>query len=182
MLAAVFVPSLLEPRRTVLLHAQPLSRGYHALGIWSATCALAFASCALFFSLAFCSLRWLGIPVPWTLLLAPLPWLLAFASLHALQLLVVFPLRSALLAALAGLGLVLSTSLLGSRDLIESSLPKHHVWGILHALLPRTVSLMEQAARLGKGERVLLLPLLPTLGLLVAYLLLVRVLANRSER
>ena len=182
LLAAVFVPSLLEPRRTVLLHAQPISRGDHALGIWGATCALAFACCALFFSLAFCSLRWLGLPVPWTLLFAPLPWLLAFAALHALQLLIAFPLRSALLSALAGLGLMLSTSLLGSRDLIESSHSKHHVWGILYALLPRTVSLMEQAARLGKGERVLLLPFLPTLGLLVAYLLLVRVLAGRSER
>jgi ABC-2 type transport system ATP-binding protein len=180
-LSAVFAPSLLEPRRTILLYSQPITRGDYALGVWAATCGLALATSVFFFGLAFAGLRWLEIQAPWQILLAPLPWVLAFGAVLALQLIAVYLVRNGFFCGAVGLGLLFATAVLGAETGLDSLRSRHKIWGLFYALLPRSMDLMEASARLGQGLRPLALTVLPTLGLLCAFLLILRTLALRSE-
>jgi ABC-2 type transport system ATP-binding protein len=180
-LSAVFAPSLLEPRRTILLYSQPITRGDYALGVWVATCGLALATSAFFFGLAFAGLRWLEIQAPWQLLLAPLSWVLAFGAVLALQLIAAYLVRNGFFCGAIGLGLLFATAMLGAETGLESLRSRHKLWGLFYALLPRSMDLMEATARLGQGLRPLALTVLPTVGLLGAFLLILRTMALRSE-
>ncbi|HEY6911263.1 MAG TPA: ATP-binding cassette domain-containing protein [Myxococcales bacterium] len=173
--AALFAPPLLEPRRTVLLHAQPVSRGDVAAGIFSAVLLLVLAQHALLVALFFGGLRWLHIEVSPRLLLMTAPLLFAFAALYAVSLAVTYAVRSGLAAAAAGfLVFVLAAMASGGSPRWLAALSP--------ALLPRIGALSQQAMRLGAGERALIAPFVLT-GMWAAALFLVALFAaRRSEK
>lgn len=97
------------------------------------------------------------------------------------MLMVTLPLRSALLSATVGAGLVVATAVLGFGDAGKLG-GAASGWGFLYALLPRTVDLAQQAGKLGEGGRMTLAGFLPTLAILAALLLILHVISRRSER
>lgn len=181
LLAAVFAPPLLDPRRTVLLLGQPISRGDFALGVVGALCSLAFATSLFFHGLLLGGLRWLEVAASWRFLLAPLPWLAAFAAIALAQLAATFVWRNGILAGLVGLGLILSTSLLGTGSAGRPGAAEG-VEGLAYAILPRTVELSKQAGRAAEGAWPSAWAAVPTLAIAAALLLVLHVVARRSER
>jgi ABC-2 type transport system ATP-binding protein len=173
--AALFAPPLLEPRRTVLLHAQPVSRGDVASGIFAAVLGLALAQYALLVGLFFAGLRWLQIEVSPRLLLMPAPLLFAFASLYAVSLAVTYALRSGLAAAAAGFVVFVLAA-------IASGSSPRWLAAASPALLPRIGALSQQAMRLGAGERPLFAPFVLTAMWAAALFLVALFAARRSEK
>src|SRR5205814_3394122 len=92
-LAALFAPSVLDPRHTVLLLAQPLGRGDLALGVFAAVCAMALLAFLFLAVMLFLGLHALGVQVSARFLLVPLPLLLAVAALYARVLLATYGVR-----------------------------------------------------------------------------------------
>jgi hypothetical protein len=181
-LSSLFAPPLLEPRRSTLLFAQPVSRGDVASGIFLAVVSL---SLALFGGAAltlYIALRVLGIALPLTFLLVPLLTTCAFAALYAGVLLVTWLWPSGLFAGIFGIGTIIALSIAGSASGAERA-NAHGIAGFLFGLLPKLVGLAHQAMRLGGGGgRVWVFPIASTLIYAAAVMLLVQVVARRSER
>src|SRR5437762_470308 len=78
--AALFAPPLLDPRRTILLYAQPVSRGDVAAALFATVCTLVAAEHVFVVALLFGGVRWLGVSVSPLFLLVCLPLLFAFAA------------------------------------------------------------------------------------------------------
>jgi hypothetical protein len=181
-LSSLFAPPLLDPKRTVLLYAQPLSRADYALGLFCAVCGLGLA-CAFFFSaLLFAGLRVLGLGVDPLLLLAPLPWLFTFGSLYAVVLLVTYFVRHPLIAAGTGFGFLGVCGALHNAVEGRPSGFTETMLSLLQGVLPKLVELSDQAQRIGAGTRPQLFPFLSTLMPTAALLLCLVVVARRSER
>src|SRR4051812_43029747 len=79
LLSALFAPPLLDPRRSTLLLAQPISRADFARGIFASVCALALAVCTLSGAALFAGVRGLGLQLSPGLLAVPLLTAVAFA-------------------------------------------------------------------------------------------------------
>jgi ABC-2 type transport system ATP-binding protein len=181
-LSSLFAPPLLDPRRTVLLYAQPVSRADFALGLIASVCGLGTA-CALFFAaLLFGGLRALGLEVSPLLLLAPLPWLCSFAAAYAVVLLATYGVRHPILAAAAGLCFLLLCGVVHQAAGHEAEGAGEAFAAILRAGLPKLVELSDQAYRLGSGGKSDLFPFLSTLLPAAGLVLCLVVAARRSER
>ncbi|HEX4381664.1 MAG TPA: hypothetical protein VH083_01900, partial [Myxococcales bacterium] len=180
-LAALFAPPLLDPRRSILILTQPVSRGDLAGGIFVAVCALVLAECAFLTALLFGGLRSLSLQVSPRFLLVPVPILCSFAAIYALQLGFTYLVRSGLAAAAVGLAVVSASSIVGVLDAARPGAALSWV-SLLAALLPRIRSLSDQAMRLGSSEA----PLLPPFGLTALFIgafgLIALYAAQRSER
>ena len=179
--STLFAPPLLDPRRTVLLLAQPISRVDLATGIFLAVCGLTAATFSFLVALFFCGVRALGIGLPASFLLVPLPLLLSFAALYALVLGATYLVRSGLFAALVGLASLIGFVALGNTDAARPGAPLG-LEAALYGLSPKVVALSEQAGHLGEGHAVSAFPFFSTAAYLVAVLTLVAVGARRSER
>ena len=180
-LSALFAPPLLDPRRTVLLLAQPISRADFALGLYAAVCLLATSVAAFFSGLLVLGLRWLGLEVPARFLLVPLPWLCAFAAIYAAVLLCTFFVRNGLFAAVAGLALLILATIAGNSDFHRPG-AAGALASLLYGLCPKLVELGAQAGRLGEGGVLSVFPFVSTLLTTAALLLFLVVAARRSER
>ena len=175
--AALFAPPLLDPRRTILLFAQPVSRGDVAAGIYLTVCGLVLCEYAFLVALLFGGIRWLGVQVSPLFLLTVGPLLFAFAALYAVALAATYGLRSGVAAGGIAFAVFLAAALVGGNPAAASRLQL-----LSAALLPRVVPLAEQAARLGGGEAPRLAPFALTAAIAAALFLAVLVLARRSER
>jgi len=180
-LSALFAPPLLEPRRSALLLAQPVSRGDIATGIFSSVCTLAFAVYLVFGTTLFVSLRLLGLPVSPSMLLVPLPAVVAFASLYSGILLATYLFPNGLFAGFIGMGSLLALLIAGNADAAQPT-AAHGPAGFFFGLLPKLIGLHHQAMRLGSGSSATLFPLASTLAYALAVLLVVQLVARRSER
>jgi ABC-2 type transport system ATP-binding protein len=173
--AALFAPPLLDPRRTILLHAQPVSRGQVAGGIYLAVLALVLAQYVLLVALCFGALRGLALGVSPRFLLMVAPLLVAFAALYAVALAGTYLVRSGLFAAVLGM-LIFVLTIAASGPLppwLEASAP---------ALLPRIGALSQQAMRLGEGLRASPTPFLLTGLWAAAWFLVALFIARRSDK
>ena len=175
--AAMFAPPLLDPRRTILLLAQPVSRGDVAAGLYATVCALILCEYAFLVALLFGGIRWLGVAVSPLFLLAVCPLLCAFAALYAVALAVTYGMRSGVAAGGAAFAVFLAAALVGGNWAPASKL---QLLGA--ALLPRVVPLAEQASRLGGGEAPRAAPFALTAAIAVALFLVALVAARRSEQ
>ncbi|HEY2031445.1 MAG TPA: ABC transporter ATP-binding protein [Myxococcales bacterium] len=181
LLAALFAPPLLDPRRAVLVLSQPISRTDFAAGIYAAVCAFVLAGYAFAALLFFGGLRFLEIRADPRFLLAPLPMLVAFAAIYAAELALTYALRSGLAAAALGVALFVTSALLGFAD---GARPAAELSGVsmAAALLPRLRPLSQQAMRIGGAEAPFVAPFGETLLFAGALLLLTAWAARRSER
>jgi hypothetical protein len=180
-LSALFAPPLLEPRRSALLFAQPVSRGDVASGIFTAVFTISAGLYAAFGAALFLALRLLGLPVPAQLLLVPIPAAVAFAALYAGVLLATYAWPSGLFAGIFGLASLLALSIAGNADAAQPHAAQG-LAGFIHGLLPKIIGLHSQAMRVGGGHRLQLFPIASTLAYALALLLVVHVVARRSER
>jgi ABC-2 type transport system ATP-binding protein len=177
LLSTLFAPAILDPRRTVLLLAQPLGRADLASGIFAAVCAMALLAHAFLVTMLFLGLRALGIAVSASFLLLPLPLLLSFAALYAGVLAATYAVRSGPFAAAVGLASLLLVAIAGNSKPAAPGLE-----AALLGVLPRVVALGQQAARLGGGERMSAPPFIMTAAYTAALLIALQVAARRSER
>jgi ABC-type multidrug transport system fused ATPase/permease subunit len=176
-----FAVPLFDPRRTVLLLAQPISRSDHALGVFAS--ALGLAGLASFGNavLLFIGLRWIGLEVPWTLLLVPLPIVAAFAPVYLVGLLATLGLRSALLSGCLSLGAVALLAVLGAQR--EAATGAAFSWiGLAYSACPKLAELGRLAGRLAEGARPDPGGLVSTLLITAALAVVLSVVAERSER
>ncbi len=181
LLSALFAPQLLDSRRSTLLLAQPVSRADVARGIFVSVCMLAAAVCVLAGIALFVGVRSLGLRVPATILVVPLMTTVAFASIYGGVLLVTYVFPNGLFAAIAGATSALALVIAGN---VDAALPANarQLSGFFFGLLPKIVGLHHQAMRLGAGSGVGVFPIASTIGYAIAVLLLVQVVASRSER
>src|SRR6266850_1990381 len=172
---------LIDARRSTLLLAQPISRADFARGIFVSVCTLAFAVCALCGAALFAGVRILGLHLPATLLAVPLMTTLAFASVYAGMLLATFLFPNGLFAAIVGMATTLALVIAGNA---ESAQPANarQLSGFLFGLLPKLVGLHHQSMRLGAGSGVMAFPIISTVAYTLAVLLVLQVVARRSER
>jgi hypothetical protein len=168
-IAALFAPPLLDPRRTILLLAQPVSRGDLACALYLTVCLLGLVEHAFLVALLFGGLRWLGMEVSPLFLALVAPLLLGFAALYAIALAAAYGVRSGLASGAAAFGVFLAAVLTQHR-------------AALAALLPRVAALGDQAARLGGGDAPQLAPFALTAAWAAALFILVLVMARRSEQ
>ena len=178
---AEVAPDRLDPRRTILLLAQPLGRGDLALGIFSAVCGLALCAQAFLTLLVFLGLRALGLLVPLQFLLLPLPLIFSFAALYAVVLLATYAVRSGPFAMAVALGSLLAVLFLGNSHGARAGAPLG-VQSVLATLVPRIVPLSQQAMHAGASERMSLSPFVLTAAFTAALLIGLQFLARRSER
>ena len=175
--ASLFAPPLLDPRRTILLLAQPVSRGDVAAGLYATVCALVLCEYAFLVALLFGGVRWLGVAVSPLFLFMVGPLFFAFAALYAVALAVTYGLRSGVAAGGIAFMVFLAAALLGADPVAPSRLQRFGA-----ALLPRLVPLAEQAARLGGGEAPRAAPFALTLAIAAALFLALLVAARRSQQ
>jgi hypothetical protein len=179
--AALFAPPLLDPRRAVLLLAQPVSRGDLAAGIYSAVCAMVLCEHAFLVALLFGGLRWLGVPVSPLFLLVTLPLFVAFAALYAIALAFTYVLRSGPAAGAVAFGTFAVAVMAGSSDAARRG-ARLSIESISAAILPRVVPLGQQAMKLGGGEWPSPLPFVLTALFAAALFILALFAARRSEQ
>jgi ABC-2 type transport system ATP-binding protein len=180
-LSGLFAPPILDPRRTILLLAQPVGRGDFALGIFAAVCGLSAAAHAFLALLLFLGLRALGFPVSPRFLLLPLPLLFALAALYAGVLLATYAVRSGPFAMGFGLFSLLLVLAAGNSDAARPGATVG-IDSMLVGLLPRVVPLGQQAMRLGGGEELSPLPFVLTGMYTCALVIALQIAARRSER
>jgi ABC-2 type transport system ATP-binding protein len=173
--AAFFAPPLLETRRTILMHAQPVSRGDVAAGMYGAVLGLVLAQYAFLIALFFGALRWLEIGVSPRFLGMLLPLLFSFAALYAVVLAVTYAVRSGPLAAAAGMAVFILAA-------VAFGASPRWLTAVAPALLPSIGPLSQQAMRMGSGERVSLTPFALTAMWAAALFLVLLFLARRSEK
>ena len=181
LLSALFAPPLLDARRSTLLLAQPVSRADLARGIFVSVCTVALAVCALFGTALFIGARVLGLHVSAALLGVPLLTTVAFASLYAGVLLATYLFRNAFFAAVMGAATGLALLIAGNSEAAQPG-NAQNPGGYLLGLLPKIVSLHHQAMLLGAGSGVRVFPIASTVAYTLAMLLIVQVIARRSEQ
>jgi len=181
LLSALFAPQLLDSRRSTLLLAQPVSRADLARGIFASVCLLALTVCGLSGIALFVAVRVLGLHVSGALLAVPLLTTVAFAALYAGVLLATYLFPNGLFAAIVGGASGLAFLVAGFADAARPA-NAQQLSGFLLGLLPRIVGLHYQAMRLGAGSGIAWFPILSTLAYTAAVLLLLTVVARRSER
>jgi len=165
--ASFFAPPLLDPRRTILLLAQPVSRGDLACALFSTVCSLALGAYVFLAALFYGGLRFLGVAVSPLFLALAAPLLFAFAALYAVALAAAYGLRSGVASGAIAFGVFLAA-------VLSQSAPV--------PFLPRVVALGEQAARLGGGEAPRLAPFVLTAAMAAAFFLAALFVARRSEQ
>jgi ABC-2 type transport system ATP-binding protein len=180
-LAALFAPPLIEPRRGILLQAQPVSRGDIATGIFIAVCAITWLAFALFDAAIYGAVRYLGAPLPLPFLCVPFASLAAFAAIYAGTLCATNIFPSGLFAGFFGLAQLIVFAILNA--LPAGQLGKATgLRGFVLGLIPRPDDLDFAAGRLGGGEWPPAFPLVAAFVYTCAILLLLQVLVRRSER
>jgi ABC-2 type transport system ATP-binding protein len=179
--AALFAPPLLDPRRSILILSQPVSRGDLAAGIFTAVCSFVLAEYVFLITLLFGGLRFLAIQANPRFLLVPIPALFAFASIYIIQLGFTYLLRSGPAAAAIGIGMLSASGLIGLADAARPGARFGPV-SLAAALLPRIRPLSAQAMRLGSGETPHAAPFALTALFIVALGLVTLHAAQRSER
>jgi hypothetical protein len=180
-MAGLFAPPLLDPRRSILILSQPVSRGDLAGGIFAAVCALVLAEYIFLVALLFAGLRFLSLQVPVRFLLAPLPILFSFAAIYAAQLAFTYLVRNGVAAAAVGIFVFSASSIIGVVDAARPGAALSWVSGVA-ALLPRVRSLSEEAARFGSGQTPLWAPFALSALFIAALGLIALHAAQRSER
>jgi ABC-2 type transport system ATP-binding protein len=149
-LAALFAPPLIEPRRGILLQAQPVSRGDIATGIFLAVCVITGIAFAAFDLAVFGTARYLGAAVPLRFLCVPFASLVTFAAIYAGTLCATNIFPSGLFSGFVGVAQLIGFSILN--DLPAGQLGKSHGFlGFLLGLVPRPDDLDFAAGRLGEG-------------------------------
>jgi ABC-2 type transport system ATP-binding protein len=181
LLSALFAPQLIDARRSTLVLAQPVSRADFARGIFVSVCALALAVCTLSGAALFAGARILGLRVSATLLIVPLMTTVAFASIYAGVLLATYLFPNGLFAAMVGTATALALVIAGNTDAAQPA-NGQQLSGFVFGLLPKIVGLHHEAMRLGAGSGVSAFPIASTLAYSVGLLLVVQVVARRSER
>ena len=181
LLAGLFAPPLLDPRRSILILSQPVSRGDLAGGIFAAVCALVLAEYVFLVTLLFAGLRSLSLQVPARFLLVPLPILFSFAAIYAVQLGFTYLVRNGLAAAAVGIFVFSASSIVGVLDAARPGAALSWVSGVA-PLLPRVRSLSEEAAHFGSGQAPLLPPFALSAVFVAALGLAALHAAQRSER
>jgi hypothetical protein len=177
--ASMFAPPLLDPRRTILLLAQPVSRGDLASALFLTVNAVVLAEYLFLVTLLYGGLRWLGVAVSPLFLCLVGPLLLSFAALYAVALAVTYGVRSGV--ASGGVAFLLfSTAAILQLASVEH--PGMRMLAVCAASLPRVAGLAEQAARLGGGEAPRAAPLLLTAAMGTGIFLVGLVAARRSEQ
>jgi ABC-2 type transport system ATP-binding protein len=179
--AALFAPPLLDPRRSILILSQPVSRGDLAAGIYAAVCSFILAEYVFLAALLFGGLRYLKLQTHPRFLLTPLPLLFAFAAIYIVQLGFTYLLRSGPAAASLGLAMLIASAALGFADGARPGAPLS-VTSVCAALLPRIASLAEQSMRLGSDGLFSFAPFLLTALFITALGLVTLHAAERSEQ
>jgi ABC-2 type transport system ATP-binding protein len=180
-LSALFAPPLLDARRSTLLLAQPVSRADVANGIFASVCALAlgiFGSSGL---ALFVGLRFLGLPVAPGFLLVPLLTTVAFAALYAGVLLATYLLPNGLFAGVVGMATLLGLIVAGNLDAAQPENARQ-LAGFFLGLLPKLVGLHGGAMRLGGGSEPGMFAVASTVAYTGALMLVMQIVARRSER
>ena len=177
MFAAMFAPPLLDPRRTILLLAQPVSRGDVASALFATVCAIVLCEYAFLVSLLYGGIRWLGVAVSARFLLMVAPLLVAFAALYAAALAITYVARSGLAAGGVAFLLFILAAIVGSHPP-----PGFNAKSIGAVVLPRIAGLADQAGRLGAGEWPAPAPFVLTGVIAAALFLLALFAARRSEQ
>jgi ABC-2 type transport system ATP-binding protein len=180
LMASLFAVPLLDPRRTVLVYAQPISRSDYALGLFCGVVALAAASCLVYSGLLFLMLRWLGLPISPRLLLIALPFALGFAPLYCVVLLATLVRRSGFFAALCGMAALIGCATLSMSDAVTNGTSGSFTL-FVYALTPKLAELAHLAGRLAEGGTISLTPVLSTLAIDAALLLVLVIVVRRSE-
>jgi ABC-2 type transport system ATP-binding protein len=175
--AAFFAPPLLDPRRTILLFAQPLSRGDVAAALFATVCALVVCEHVFVIALLFGGIRWLGVGLSPLFLLVFVPLLFAFAALYGISLALTYATRSGPIAGAAAMLIFLLAAVAGS-----SIPPGLNAQAAAAAVLPRITALGEQAGRMGGGDGPRLAPFALTAAFAAASFLVALVVARGSER
>jgi hypothetical protein len=181
LLSALFAPPLLDSRRSTLLLAQPLSRADLARGIFASVCALAFAVCVVSDVALLVGVRWLGVRLPLTLVFVPFATVIAFASVYSVALLVTHLWPNALLAGVVALATALALLGAGTAEMARPATAPA-LSGFFFGLLPKVVGLHHEVMRLGGGSGVHAFPFFSTIAFTLAMMLVVQLVAARSER
>jgi ABC-2 type transport system ATP-binding protein len=175
--ASMFAPPLLDPRRTILLYAQPVSRGHVASALYATVCAIVVGQYAFLVVLLYGGIRWLGIAVSPGFLLIVVPLLVAFGALYAGALAVTYLLRTGVAAAGIAVLVFAAATILGTR-----ARPGFNAESIAAAFFPRLVPLADQAGRLGAGDALRAAPFVLTLAVAAAVFILALIAARRIEQ
>ncbi|MFN2547987.1 MAG: ATP-binding cassette domain-containing protein [Myxococcales bacterium] len=175
--AAMFAPPLLDPRRTILLYAQPVSRGDVACALYATVCVIVLCEYVFLVALLYGGIRWLGVALTPRFLLMVLPLLFAFAALYAIALAMTYAIRSGVAAGGAAFGIFLVAMIVGFQ-----AVPGFNWQAIVAAFLPRVVGLAEQAGRFASGDTPRASPFVLTATIAAALFMVALFAARRSEQ
>jgi ABC-2 type transport system ATP-binding protein len=177
--ASMFAPPLLDPRRTILLLAQPVSRGDLASALFFTVNAMVLGEYLFLVALLYGGIRWMGVAVSPLFLCLVAPLLVAFAALYAVALAMTYGVRSGVASGGIAFLIFLVATITQAASVAN---PEYKVLALGAALLPRLVGLAEQAVRLGGGEAARAAPFVLTAAIGVGVFLVALVAARRSEQ
>ncbi|MFO0599775.1 MAG: ABC transporter ATP-binding protein [Myxococcaceae bacterium] len=180
LVSAMFAVPLLDPRRTILLYAQPLTRADYVLGLFSSAAGAVGVGATLYALALFGLLRWLGLPVSARLIAAALPLTLAFSSVYLVVLSATLVRRSAFSAGLAGLTVLGLLMGLGFSDVVAPD-AEPSVFLAVYAVAPKLVELSRAAGALAEGAHVSMAAFVSTGLVVVAQLVFACWLAEKVE-
>jgi ABC-2 type transport system ATP-binding protein len=179
MLSVLAVP-LFDPRRTVVLYAQPISRADHVLGLFTGVVGVVSVASLAYSVALWLGLRWLGLEASPRLVLLTVPIVSAFAPVYCATLLGTVLLRSGLFAAICAVAAVAGPAILGASEAVAAGAPTTG-WKLLYAFSPKLVQLAQLSGRLGEGGPLAPMPLISTWFVTLALVALLVVVAQRSE-
>jgi ABC-2 type transport system ATP-binding protein len=177
--ASMFAPPLLDPRRTILLLAQPVSRGDLASALFLTVNAMVLGEYLFLVALLYGGIRWMGVAVSPLFLCLVAPLLVAFAALYAFALAMTYGVRSGVASGGIAFLIFLVATIAQAASVAN---PEYKVLAMGAALLPRLIGLAEQAARLGGGEAPRAAPFALTAAIGAGIFLVALVAARRSEQ
>jgi len=177
--ASMFAPPLLDPRRTILLLAQPVSRGDLASALFLTVNAMVLGEYLFLVALLYAGIRWMGVAVSPLFLCLVAPLSVAFAALYAVALAMTYGVRSGVASGGIAFLIFLVATITQAASVAN---PEYKVLALEAALLPRLIGLAEQAARLGGGEAPRATPFVLTAAIGAGIFLVALVAARRSEQ